>query len=130
MFPALPAPHGIWLPLITPFRDDTLDEVSLRRLVRHYAARPIDGLILAATTGEGLTLDAAETECLVTIAASELATTRRMPIALGLCGSHTAKLIRSLYRNRVLADRRVSDRLPLLHASPAIGPARALHRTR
>lgn len=98
MFPALPAPHGIWLPLITPFRDDTLDEVSLRRLVRHYAARPIDGLILAATTGEGLTLDAAETECLVTIAASELATTRRMPIALGLCGSHTAKLIRSLYQ--------------------------------
>jgi 4-hydroxy-tetrahydrodipicolinate synthase len=46
---------GIFLPLITPFRHDELDETSLRRLVRHFAKQPIDGLILAATTGEGLT---------------------------------------------------------------------------
>jgi 4-hydroxy-tetrahydrodipicolinate synthase len=92
----LPTPHGIWLPLITPFRNGALDESSLRRLLHHYAAHPIDGLILAATTGEGLTLDAAETECLVAIAAAECAATRRMPLALGLCGSHTAKLINSL----------------------------------
>ena len=50
--------HGLWLPLVTPFRDGALDEASLRRLVRHYAALPIDGLVLAATTGESLTLDA------------------------------------------------------------------------
>jgi 4-hydroxy-tetrahydrodipicolinate synthase len=92
-----PTPHGIWLPLITPFRNDVLDEASLRRLLRHYATQPIDGLILAATTGEGLTLDAAETERLVAITASELAVTRRLPRALGLCGSHTAKLIKSLH---------------------------------
>ncbi len=30
--------HGLWLPLVTPFRDGELDETSLRRLVRHYAA--------------------------------------------------------------------------------------------
>jgi 4-hydroxy-tetrahydrodipicolinate synthase len=93
----LPAPRGIWLPLITPFRNDVLDEPSLCRLLRHYVAQPIDGLILAATTGEGLTLDAAETERLVAVTASELATTRRMPLTLGLCGSHTAKLIKSLH---------------------------------
>lgn len=52
---------GIWLPLITPFRDGALDETSLRRMIRHYAAEPIDGLIAAATTGEGLTLDDEET---------------------------------------------------------------------
>ena len=60
-----PTPTGLWLPLITPFRDGMLDEVSVRRLVRHYADEPIDGLILAATTGEGLTLDEEETERLV-----------------------------------------------------------------
>ena len=27
--------QGLWLPLITPFRDGELDEASLRRLVRH-----------------------------------------------------------------------------------------------
>ena len=52
--------HGLWLPLITPLRDGALDAVSLRRLVSHYAAQPIDGLILGATTGEGMALDDAE----------------------------------------------------------------------
>ena len=42
--------NGIWLPLITPFLDDRLDEVSLRRMIRHYAAAGIDGLILEANT--------------------------------------------------------------------------------
>ncbi|TMJ57071.1 MAG: 4-hydroxy-tetrahydrodipicolinate synthase, partial [Alphaproteobacteria bacterium] len=48
--------QGLWLPLVTPFRDRELDEASLRRLVAHYMALPVDGLILAATTGESLTL--------------------------------------------------------------------------
>ena len=64
--------HGIWLPLITPFRDHKIDEVSLRRLLRHYAMEPIDGLILGATTGEGLTLDEAELECIVDVTTAEL----------------------------------------------------------
>jgi 4-hydroxy-tetrahydrodipicolinate synthase len=90
-------PNGIWLPLITPFRDDKLDEISLRRLIRHYAAEPIDGLILAATTGEGLTLDDAETERLVNISKTELATIdRRMPLFLGLSGSDTRKGVKAL----------------------------------
>jgi 4-hydroxy-tetrahydrodipicolinate synthase len=96
-------PHGIWLPLITPFRDGTLDAASLRRLLRHYAAQPIDGLILGATTGEGLTLDDAELHRLVTIAANERATTtRRLPLGLGLSGSATEKLIKSLHRTAPL----------------------------
>ena len=41
--------HGLWLPLVTPFRDGQIDEISLRRLVAHYARQPIDGLILAAS---------------------------------------------------------------------------------
>ena len=34
---------GIWLPLITPFRNGALDEASLRKLLRHYVGLPIDG---------------------------------------------------------------------------------------
>ena len=92
-----PAPGGLWLPLITPFRDGALDELSLRRLARHYAAEPLDGLILAATTGEGLTLDDAETERLVAVVAEELAAAnRRLPLFLGLSGSDTRKLVKAL----------------------------------
>jgi 4-hydroxy-tetrahydrodipicolinate synthase len=89
--------HGLWLPLITPFRDDTLDEMSLRRLVRHYAALPIDGLILAATSGEGLTLGMAELEWMVALTLAEIAQSKRyIPICLGLSGSHTRKMCHTL----------------------------------
>lgn len=87
-----PRPANIWLPLVTPFRDGALDEPSVRRLVRHFAGMPIEGLILAATTGEGLTLDVEETERLVAVAAAETARIGRpLPLYLGLCGSDTRK---------------------------------------
>jgi 4-hydroxy-tetrahydrodipicolinate synthase len=89
--------HGLWLPLVTPFRDGELDEPSLRRLVRHYASRPIDGLILAATSGEGMTLGIDELERLVDTVHSELSAGRRtIPICLGLSGAGTAKMCDAL----------------------------------
>jgi 4-hydroxy-tetrahydrodipicolinate synthase len=89
--------NGIWLPLITPFRDDRLDEVSLRRMIRHYAAAAVDGLILAATTGEGMTLDDAEIERLVQVTAVELETIGpRIPLYLGVSGSYTRRIARTL----------------------------------
>jgi len=89
--------HGLWLPLITPFRDGELDETSLRRLVRHYATGSIDGFILAATSGEGMSLRPDELARLVTVTRSELAGVRlRMPIVLGLSGASTAKLLEAL----------------------------------
>ncbi len=85
---------GIYLPLVTPFRDGALDEESLGRLAAHFAAGPLDGLILAATTGEGLTLDDDETARLVDIVAGTVA--GRLPIYLGLSGSDTRKLAKRL----------------------------------
>ena len=91
--------QGLWLPLITPFCSGELDEASLRRLVRHYAALPINGLILAATTGEGLTLEPEETERLVRAVRDEL--TRQgsgLAVCLGLSGSNTRSLLDMLQR--------------------------------
>ena len=89
--------RGLWLPLITPFCDGVVDEVSLRRLVRHYAGLPIDGLILAATSGEGLTLGMAELEWIVAVTRETLGEGRRyLPICLGLAGSHTVKMCHTL----------------------------------
>ena len=85
--------QGLWLPLVTPFRNGELDETSLRRLVRYYAEGPVDGLILAATSGEGLSLSADELERLVALVRAEIAQSRRyLPICLGLSGAGTAKL--------------------------------------
>jgi 4-hydroxy-tetrahydrodipicolinate synthase len=89
--------QGLWLPLVTPFRDGELDEASLRRLVRHYAAGPVDGLILAATSGEGLTLGVAELERLVALTRTEIGGSGRyLPVCLGLSGSNTRKMLDTL----------------------------------
>jgi 4-hydroxy-tetrahydrodipicolinate synthase len=90
--------RGLWLPLITPFRDGALDEVSLRRLVRHYAALRVDGLVLAATTGEGLTLEPQEIERLVCTVRDEIGEPRHLPVCLGLSGSNTNALLDTLAR--------------------------------
>jgi 4-hydroxy-tetrahydrodipicolinate synthase len=90
---------GLWLPLVTPFRDGALDEPSLRRLVRHYVGRPIDGFVLAATSGEGLTLEGDELERIVALVRFELASERRaLPVCLGLSGAGTRKLMAELDR--------------------------------
>ena len=102
---SLQGPTGLWLPLITPFRDGELDEDSVARLVRHFAQQSIDGLILAATTGEGLTLDVRETQRLVAWSA-EAGT--RLPLYLGLSGSDTRAM---LARLRATADWPVSGYL-------------------
>jgi 4-hydroxy-tetrahydrodipicolinate synthase len=88
--------HGLWLPLVTPFRDGELDEASLRRLTRHYAALPVNGLVLAATTGESLTLEREELERLVFTVRDEIGGPDNLPICLGLSGSNTRALLDTL----------------------------------
>ena len=89
--------QGLWLPLITPFRDGELDKTSLRRLVRHYAGGPVDGFILAATSGEGMSLDIVELEQLVTTVRAEISDAKRyVPICLGLSGASTRKMMDAL----------------------------------
>src|SRR6201991_3659448 len=89
--------QGLWLPLVTPFRNGELDETSLKRLVRHYADGPIDGLILAATSGEGMSLAMSELERLVAIVRAEVSSSRRyIPICLGLSGASTHKMCDAL----------------------------------
>jgi 4-hydroxy-tetrahydrodipicolinate synthase len=88
--------HGLWLPLVTPFRNGELDEVSLRRLARHYAALPVNGLVLAATTGESLTLEPEEIERLVFTVRDEIGGPENLPVCLGLSGSDTSALLDAL----------------------------------
>ena len=85
--------QGLWLPLVTPFRDGALDETSLRRLARHYADGPVDGMILAATSGEGMTLGIAELQRVVAVVRDVIANSgRTLPVCLGLSGAATSKM--------------------------------------
>ena len=88
--------RGVWLPLVTPFKDGALDQVSLKRLLRHLSARPVDGLVVAATTGEGPLLEECEMRRLAETAAEELGDL--IPIYLGLSGSDTRRIAKTLER--------------------------------
>src|SRR3546814_11640570 len=70
---ATPALSGVWLPLVTPFLEGRVDHESAARLTRRFVDAGIDGLILAATTGEGLVLDAEETAGLIETCATAAA---------------------------------------------------------
>lgn len=93
-----PALGGLWIPLITPFRDGRVDAASFTRLIRHLLASPIDGLIVAATTGEGHALDDEETKRLVEVAAETVA--GRVPVHLGIAGNDTRALSVRIERTR------------------------------
>src|SRR5260221_1569128 len=60
--------EGVYVPLVTPFYNGAVDMQSLRRLMEHYIATGIAGLILLGTTGESPTVEAAEQKTLVAAA--------------------------------------------------------------
>jgi 4-hydroxy-tetrahydrodipicolinate synthase len=87
---------GVWVPLITPFKDGRVDLVSYRRLIDHYVAGGASGLFPLGTTGEAPTLDEAETDAI--IAETVDAVVGRVPVFVGIGGNATHKVIRTLKR--------------------------------
>lgn len=93
---------GLWLPMITPLRDDQLDLDAAQRLAAHYADAGIDGLIVLGTTGEGGLLTDAE-RFMMTAAVLE-AVGDALPVMAGVGGVAT---------HAVCEQVRKLDRLPL-----------------
>ena len=77
--------EGIWVPVVTPFRDEAIDHPALARLARHLAARGIAGLVAGATTGEGALLVGGELEAVFSTLREAVP---KLPVVLGL--SHAA----------------------------------------
>jgi 4-hydroxy-tetrahydrodipicolinate synthase len=86
--------NGVWVPVITPFKDDEVDLASYKRLVEHYIAEGVSGIMPVATTGETPTLSEAEYEEI--IAESVQIANGRIPIIIGLGGNNTKEVIKKL----------------------------------
>ncbi|MDT6960549.1 4-hydroxy-tetrahydrodipicolinate synthase [Cupriavidus sp. SZY C1] len=93
---------GLWLPMVTPLRDDQIDLDAAQRLAAHYAAAGVDGLIVLGTTGEGGLLTDAERFMLA--AAVCEAAGGRLPVMAGVGGVATHAVCEQVRR---------LDRLPL-----------------
>jgi len=87
---------GLWLPLITPFKDGAVDFESYERLIDHYIGKCVDGLFPLGTTGESPTLDEAEIDELVDRTVAR--TAGRVPVFVGVGGNATHKVLKTLRR--------------------------------
>ncbi len=89
-----------WLPLITPFKDGAIDFASYDRLVNHYIAKGVDGLLPLGTTGGSPALD--EDEIAAVIERTLAVADGRVPVFAGVGGNATAKVEKELKRLRHL----------------------------
>lgn len=86
--------NGVWLPIITPFKDDKIDYKSYKRMIDHYTEKGISGIIPLGTTGEIPTLSDYEFEEMIekTMEYNK----DRLPIYVGVGGNYTAKVIKKI----------------------------------
>src|SRR5215831_3869056 len=87
---------GVWVPLVTPFKDGHVDLASYRRLVERYIACGVAGLLPLGTTGEAPTLDEAETDAIVATTVEIVA--GRVPVFVGIGGNATRNVIKTVKR--------------------------------
>jgi 4-hydroxy-tetrahydrodipicolinate synthase len=64
---------GVFTALVTPFFQGAVDEISLRRLVRHQLENGIKGFVVNGTTGESPTLSEREVHQVFSVVKSECA---------------------------------------------------------
>ena len=87
---------GVWVPLVTPFKDGQVDLASYRRLIAHYLACGVAGLFPLGTTGEAPTLDEDEADAVVEATIETVA--ERVPVFVGIGGNATRKVIKAIDR--------------------------------
>jgi 4-hydroxy-tetrahydrodipicolinate synthase len=82
---------GVWLPIITPFKDNKIDYSSYKRLIEYYSEKGISGIIPLGTTGEIPTLN--DNEFKEMIEKTLEYNKAKLPIYIGVGGNYTAKVI-------------------------------------
>ena len=90
---------GLWIPLVTPFREGRVDAAALKRLVSHLAEAGVAGFVVCGSTGEAASLTHAEQ-----LAALDavLSADSGKPVLMGLSGIQSGEM---LARLREMAQR-------------------------
>jgi 4-hydroxy-tetrahydrodipicolinate synthase len=81
---------GLWVPLVTPFRDGRIDEAALRRLVCHLGEQGVRGFVVCGSTGEAASLGHAEQLAVLDVVVSEC---RGRPVLMGLAGTQLDEML-------------------------------------
>lgn len=86
--------RGVFVPLVTPFKDDKLDLNSYKNMIDHYIDKGIAGFMPLGTTGESPVLSDYEYETIVEKTMEYVQ--GKVPVYIGLGGNHTKKVVEKL----------------------------------
>lgn len=94
---------GSIVAIVTPFRNDAIDEEKLRELVEFQIASGTDGIAPCGTTGEASTLDYAEHDRVIEIVVQQVK--GRVPVIAGTGSNSTTEAIEmTAHAKRIGAD--------------------------
>ena len=81
---------GLWIPLVTPFRDGAIDHDALAALTTRLARQGVAGLVACGSTGEAAALDKAEQ---LAVLETALGNAQGLPVVMGLSGYHLGQTV-------------------------------------
>lgn len=102
--------QGIWIPVVTPMKNDEIDFNSLRKLIDYYISKGATGIVPMGTTGESPTM--CENEYQQVLEKTMEFVNNRVPVLAGLGNNNTKKLLKDL---RIVENLKVSG---ILSVSP------------
>ena len=82
--------QGLWIPLVTPFKDGVVDHPALATLTRTLATQGIAGFVACGSTGEAAALDQAEQQAVLE---TVLGAAQGLPVVMGLSGYHLGQAL-------------------------------------
>ncbi|MBN3864274.1 4-hydroxy-tetrahydrodipicolinate synthase [Pseudomonas frederiksbergensis] len=82
--------QGIWVPIVTPFHNNAIDFIGLRRLVSHLLEKGVDGIVVCGTTGEAAALSKHEQLAVLDAVLEQVPPER---VVMGLAGNNLTELL-------------------------------------
>lgn len=84
---------GIWVPLVTPFRNGEIDFPALQAMAHRIADAGVSGLVVCGSTGEAAALSDMEQ---LAVLDAVLQAVPNCPVVMGLAGNNMPSLLRML----------------------------------
>jgi 4-hydroxy-tetrahydrodipicolinate synthase len=85
-----PVFSGLWIALVTPFKDGQVDHPALHRLVKKLGDDGATGFVACGSTGEAAALDEAEQ---LAVLDTVLAASGGRPVVMGVSGYHMPQML-------------------------------------
>ncbi|CAN7218423.1 4-hydroxy-tetrahydrodipicolinate synthase [Acidovorax sp. LjRoot118] len=88
--PTSPVFSGLWIALVTPFKDGAVDHPALAALTARLRADGVSGFVACGSTGEAAAMDKAEQ---LQVLETTLEAARDLPVVMGVSGYHQGQVL-------------------------------------